>query len=67
MHRHHPPLAYGRTSAADPDNSEGAAVCHVATGLTGKPCYGVITYKMPQLSARMVPILQTFCQQHLQR
>lgn len=67
VHRHHPPLVYGRTTSADPDASEGAAICAVPQGLGGKACYGVITYRMPQLSARMVPILQAFCQQQLQK
>lgn len=65
LHQHHPPLAYGRTMSGDPETSEGAAICRVEDGLGGRACYGVITYQMPNLSARMVPLLQAFCQQHL--
>lgn len=44
VHRFHPPLAYGRTMGCAPDASVGAALCRVDRGITGKPCYGVITY-----------------------
>lgn len=65
VHRFHPPLAYGRTMGCAPEASVGAALCKVDTGITGQPCFGVITYVMPNLSARMVPILQQFCEQQL--
>jgi len=67
IHRHHPPLVYGRVmGAADPDDSVGAALCLVESGtITGKACYGFITYRMPNLSAHMVPMLETFCHRHL--
>eukprot|EP00878_Enallax_costatus_P027745 GHUV01029895.1.p1 GENE.GHUV01029895.1~~GHUV01029895.1.p1 ORF type:complete len:122 (+),score=25.09 GHUV01029895.1:43-408(+) len=65
VHRYHPPLAYGRTMGCAPEASVGAALCKVDKGITGQPCYGVITYVMPNLSARMVPILQQFCEQQL--
>jgi hypothetical protein len=47
VHRHHPPLAYGRTMGArDPDDSVGAALCAVVDGTaTGQPCFGFITYR----------------------
>lgn len=47
VHRHHPPLVYGRTmGVADPEDSEGAALCMVAERtVTGRPCFGFITYK----------------------
>lgn len=47
VHRHHPPLVYGRTmGVADPGESEGAALCAVTDGtVTGRPCYGFITYR----------------------
>lgn len=47
VHRHHPPLAYGRTMGVhDPDESEGAALCGVSDGtVTGRPCYGFVTYR----------------------
>ncbi|GAX75236.1 hypothetical protein CEUSTIGMA_g2681.t1 [Chlamydomonas eustigma] len=65
VHRHHPPAVYGRTMDGAPESSEGAAVYKVEPGLCGRPCYGFISYKMPNLSARMVPMLQTFCHKHL--
>lgn len=107
VHRHHPPLVYGRTMGAhDPEDSVGAALCAVADRtVTGQPCYGFITYRwgaggpwtrpgwagragsarvlfaapptrpgpiqptntgrMPNLSARMVPLLEAFCERHL--
>ncbi|WIA18377.1 hypothetical protein OEZ85_009839 [Tetradesmus obliquus] len=65
VHRFHPPLAYGRTMGCAPEASVGAALCMVQQGLSGQPCFGVITYNMPNLSARMVPILQQLCEQHL--
>ncbi|GBF99756.1 hypothetical protein Rsub_12531 [Raphidocelis subcapitata] len=67
VHRHHPPLVYGRTMGAhDPEDSVGAALCAVADATaTGQPCYGFITYRMPNLSARMVPLLEAFCERHL--
>lgn len=67
VHRHHPPLVYGRSMGGEPDDSVGAALCAVQAGPGGQPCYGAITFRMPQLSARMVPLLQAFCQRHLQQ
>uniref|UniRef100_A0A6U2DU31 Profilin n=1 Tax=Chlamydomonas euryale TaxID=1486919 RepID=A0A6U2DU31_9CHLO len=65
VHRHHPPAVYGRTMGADPETSEGAAVIRVQSGIGGKPCYAMITYQMPNISARMVPLLQAFCDTHV--
>ncbi|GIL44605.1 hypothetical protein Vafri_2128 [Volvox africanus] len=66
VHRYHPPLIYGRTMGAVPEESEGCAICKIDNGLGGHACYGLITYQMPNISARMVPILQKFCQEHLE-
>ncbi|KAG2441905.1 hypothetical protein HXX76_003511 [Chlamydomonas incerta] len=66
VHRHHPPLVYGRQMGGVPEESEGCAICKVDAGLGGQPCYGLITYQMPNISARMVPLLQKFCQDHLE-
>jgi hypothetical protein len=44
VHRFHPPLAYGRTMGCSPEASVGAALCKMDRGLTGQPCFGVITY-----------------------
>ncbi|KAG2485022.1 hypothetical protein HYH03_016225 [Edaphochlamys debaryana] len=65
VHRYHPPLVYGRTMGGVPEQSEGIALCRVeAKG--GQSVYGLITYQMPNISARMVPLLQKFCQDHLE-
>ncbi len=46
MHRHHPPLVYGRGSLGlAPEFSEGAALCALDKGPTGLPTYAVVTYR----------------------
>lgn len=65
VHRHHPPLVYGRTMGGSPEQSEGVALCRVERGQGGAPAYGLITYQMPNISARMVPLLHKFCTDHL--
>ncbi len=45
VHRHHPPLVYGRSMTEEPEHSEGAAVCKEERGVQGKPMYSVITYQ----------------------
>ena len=45
VHRHHPPLVYGRSMTEEPEHSEGAAVCKEERGVQGKPTYSVITYQ----------------------
>mmetsp|Transcript_15139 Transcript_15139/g.39959 ORF Transcript_15139/g.39959 Transcript_15139/m.39959 type:complete len:141 (+) Transcript_15139:101-523(+) len=65
VHRHHPPLVYGRTMSENPEESVGIALCMVENTASGKPIFGLITYMMPNISARMVPILQQFCKEHL--
>ncbi|KAL6754842.1 hypothetical protein V8C86DRAFT_279633 [Haematococcus lacustris] len=66
VHRHHPPLVYGRTMTGQPENSEGIALCKVEKSATGGASFGLITYQMPNISARMVPILQRFCGKHME-
>jgi hypothetical protein len=47
VHRHHPPLIYGR-AAGDADDAEaapGLAVCRVPHSVLGGECYVVITYE----------------------
>lgn len=53
VHRFHPPLVYGRRGG--PDEGEGIALCRAIKD--GAPIYGLITYKLPILSARAVPQL----------
>lgn len=45
VHRHHPPLVYGRTMGGSPEQSEGVALCRVERGQGGAPAYGLITYQ----------------------
>jgi len=46
VHRHHPPLVYGRGSLGlAPEFSEGAALCALDKGPTGLPTYAVVTYR----------------------
>ncbi len=94
VHRHHPPLVYGREMGTDPAQAEGAAVCRFEGagrgggeaakaaaeeegeaaeeegeaaeeeeqrgGATTK-AFAAISYRLPHVSARMVPLLQGFC------
>ena len=66
VHRHYPPLVYGRAMGAStpPEEAEGVALCAAggAWGGEGKgsAVYGVITYPLPHVSAKMVPKLQSF-------
>jgi hypothetical protein len=45
VYRHHGPLIYGRDMEVEPDCSTGIALLRVELGLTGMPCYALITYK----------------------
>ena len=45
VHRHHPPLVYGRSMSEDPEHSEGAAICKAERGPQGRPVYAAITYQ----------------------
>ncbi len=45
VHKHHPPLVYGRTMKGSPETSEGFAVCQVTPAAGGPAVYGVITYQ----------------------
>lgn len=45
VHRHHPPLVYGRTMSEVPEESVGVALCMVEDTPSGKPVYALITYK----------------------
>ncbi len=44
VHRHHPPLVYGRTMGGSPETSEGIALCRVEGGDGAPTFYGLITY-----------------------
>eukprot|EP00983_Pelagomonas_calceolata_P024255 764299-Pelagomonas_calceolata.AAC.4 len=44
VHRHHPPLVYGRTMSENPEESVGIALCMVENTASGKPIFGLITY-----------------------
>eukprot|EP00884_Botryococcus_braunii_P012514 jgi/Botrbrau1/21263/Bobra.39_2s0054.1 len=66
IHRHHPPLVYGRDMSGDPELSDGIAICRVEKGITGIPAFALITYPMPKVSARMVTLLRDFAQEEVQ-
>ena len=67
VHRHHPPLVYGRNMLdVDPEDSTGIAVCRVERGPGGLPCYAAVTFEMPNTTARVVPMLADFARRHLE-
>lgn len=64
VHRHHidgpDPLVYGRSMTNEPELTEGAAVHMLAGSQAGAPIFSVVTYEMPNISARIVPLLVQF-------
>ena len=58
VHRWHPPLVYGR-EGGDEGRGEGIALIKSSKTSDGTSLFTLITYKLPNLSARMVPKLQT--------
>lgn len=64
VHRHHPegpdPLVYGRTMIGDSESSEGAAVHMLSSHHAQSPIFSVVTYEMPNISARIVSQLVQF-------
>ena len=76
MHRHHPPLVYGRSvTDCEPELSTGIAVVKVersssgsgsgGNGSGGESVYIAATYEQPHTSAQAVPRLQDFAQRFL--
>ncbi|KAL4522405.1 hypothetical protein Ndes2526B_g03354 [Nannochloris sp. 'desiccata'] len=46
IHRHHPPLVYGRQMVdTDPEEGPGIAACKIESSVLGTPCYAVLTYQ----------------------
>eukprot|EP01025_Chloroclados_australasicus_P021224 TRINITY_DN2225_c2_g2_i3.p1 TRINITY_DN2225_c2_g2~~TRINITY_DN2225_c2_g2_i3.p1 ORF type:complete len:191 (+),score=19.10 TRINITY_DN2225_c2_g2_i3:99-671(+) len=62
VHRWHPPLVYGRSMQGSPTTSRGAALMKIENGFNDQICYTAITYDLPNVSARMVPLLQQYAQ-----
>ncbi|DBA90029.1 TPA: hypothetical protein ACH3X2_004296 [Trebouxia sp. C0005] len=64
VHRHHPegpdPLVYGRTMIGDTESSEGAAVHMLSSHQAQSSIFSVVTYEMPNISARIVSQLVQF-------
>lgn len=64
VHRHHPegpdPLVYGRSMTGVPESSEGAAVHMLHGHQAQSPIFSVVTYEMPNISARIVSQLLQF-------
>ncbi|KAL4428816.1 hypothetical protein ABPG77_005254 [Micractinium sp. CCAP 211/92] len=68
VHRHHPPLVYGRSMAdCEPETSTGIAVCRVDSSRLpgGVPAYVAATWEQPHTSARVVPRVADFARQQL--
>ena len=63
VHRYHPPLVYGRTATKSEKDSVGVALCKTSTANGEMTVFALVTYRMPALSARMVPRLQRFCKE----
>jgi hypothetical protein len=74
VHRHHPPLIYGRSMAdCEPEVSTGIAIVKVerstissdgSSGCSGA-AYIAATYEQPHTSAQAIPRLQEFAQRFL--
>ncbi|KAI7845528.1 hypothetical protein COHA_000951 [Chlorella ohadii] len=73
VHRHHPPLVYGRSvTDCEPELSTGIAVVKVERGSSGsgsngggESVYIAATYEQPHTSAQALPRLQDFAQRFL--
>ena len=66
VHRFHPPLVYGRRGG--PDEGEGIALCRFKpNNVYGEEQYQflLITYLLPILSAKAVPQMIQFVEDHL--
>jgi hypothetical protein len=69
VHRHHPPLVYGRSMLdCEPEHSTGIAICCIDRSRLsgGGPCYIAVTWEQPHTSAYIVPKVVAFAQQHLE-
>lgn len=65
VHRHHPPLIYGREHRNAPEQSDGFALVRIKERGTGKKVCAMVVYPMPILSAYIVPRLVDVCKQHV--
>lgn len=46
IHRHHPPLVYGRQMVGtDPEESPGIAACKIEKSVLGTTTYAILTYQ----------------------
>lgn len=45
VHRHHPPLVWGRMHSADPEQNTGIAVCETDSSFGSRKLFAVITYE----------------------
>ena len=66
VHRHHDNLVYGRCMDEAPTESEGIAMCKCFAAEGMLTVFAVVTYRMPNVSARMVPKLVDFCKSHIE-
>lgn len=65
VHRHHPPLVYGREHRNDPEESDGFVLIRIRDRSTGKKLCAIAIYSMPLLSAYVVPKLVRACKEHI--
>ena len=45
VHRHDPPLVWGRLHSADPELAVGVAVCECSASVPGRNLYVAVTYE----------------------
>jgi hypothetical protein len=50
----------------EPEDGPGIAACKIEKSVLGTPCYAVLTYQLPDTSAKMATLLRDFCQRHIQ-
>ena len=50
----------------DPEQSAGIALCKTSAAGGAMTVFALITYEMPSLSARMVPLLEKYCKRFIQ-
>lgn len=68
VHRHHPPLVWGRSMAdCSPEQSTGIAVCRVDKSRLGggAPAYLAVTFEQPHTSAFILPRVTQFAKSQL--
>jgi hypothetical protein len=68
VHRHHPPLVYGRARPGpgeQPEDAPGVALCGVERSALGGAALAAVAFDPPATSARVVSLLRHFCAAHI--